>query len=64
MENSFDRAIRKAGGYAQVAKALGVRRQTVYKWRERLPLERIPEIERVTGLSRHDLRPDYFPVGQ
>ena len=39
----------------------GVNKTTVRYWeRERVPPERVPEIERVTGISRHELRPDIF----
>lgn len=36
--------------------------QTIYNWvaRGRVPPDRCPEIERVTGISCSDLRPDIF----
>lgn len=39
----------------------GVNKTTVRYWeRKQVPPERVPEIERVTGISRHHLRPDIF----
>lgn len=49
------------GGPTALAKALGdVTSQAVSQWR-RIPAERVLEVERVTGVSRHDLRPDLYP---
>lgn len=47
----------------EAAKDVGV---TVAMWsrfengRRRVPAERVLEIEKITGISRHDLRPDVF----
>jgi DNA-binding transcriptional regulator YdaS (Cro superfamily) len=51
------RAIRAAGGYARLAAGLGISRQTIYLWK-RVPEHWIIEIERVSGIPRHELRPD------
>lgn len=43
------------------ARALGVNRTTLLRWEEgtvQIPPERVIEIERITGISRHKLRPD------
>lgn len=47
----------KPGMMARVAKALGISRQAVSLW-DKVPAERLPEVERITGIPRHDLRPD------
>lgn len=48
-------------GFAELAALLGVSRQAVYKWLEtRVPIERCPVVERVTGVSRYELRPDIY----
>lgn len=47
------------GGRAGLAKKLGISRQAVYKWDE-IPMERMLEIEKVTGIPRHQLFPKYF----
>lgn len=46
-----------------VAKQFGVDRTTILRWEKGttpLPVNRLDEFERVTGISRHDLRPDVF----
>jgi DNA-binding transcriptional regulator YdaS (Cro superfamily) len=41
---------------------LNVGRAAVCKWeRRQIPAERVLEIERVTGVPRHELRPDLYP---
>lgn len=45
-----------------LARLLGVTPQAITKWKNgRIPAERVLEIERVTGVSKHDLRPDLYP---
>jgi DNA-binding transcriptional regulator YdaS (Cro superfamily) len=34
--------------------------QAVHKWAAQVPAERVLLVERVTGVSRHRLRPDVF----
>ena len=52
-------AIRKAGGPAAVGRAFGITSQAVTQW-QRVPPERVLEVERLSGVSRHLLRPDVF----
>jgi DNA-binding transcriptional regulator YdaS (Cro superfamily) len=59
---AFIVAIYKAGGYAALAEGLGVSRQAIYQWRDkRVPAERVLQIEKLTGVTRHELRPDLYP---
>jgi len=48
------------GMLAKVAQGLGLTRAAVVKW-EQVPAERLPDIERITGIPRHLLRPDICP---
>lgn len=60
MENVCEIAKEKAGGPAALAKALGgLTSQAVSQWRK-VPPERVLDVERITGISRHELRPDVF----
>lgn len=60
MEKFCDQAKENAGGPAALAKALGgVTPQAVSQWRK-VPAERVLDVERLTGISRHHLRPDVF----
>lgn len=48
---------------ADLAERLGVDKSTVQRWetgRVRIPADRIIDVERETGVSRADLRPDLF----
>jgi DNA-binding transcriptional regulator YdaS (Cro superfamily) len=55
----------EGSGFAELATLLGLSRQAVYKWLEAgVPVERCGEIERVTGVRRHLLRPDVFDEPQ
>jgi hypothetical protein len=59
-DKALRKAIERAGGKPALALALGVTRQTIQKWRK-VPVLRALEVERLTGVSRHDLRPDVYP---
>ena len=48
----------------ELATELGVSDELVRLWRNghrRIPAERVLSIEKATGVSRHDLRPDIYP---
>lgn len=48
-------------GISNLAKACDVSPQAVHKWLENgVPAERVLEVEKLTGISRHELRPDVF----
>ena len=52
-------AIKTAGGLRALARLLGITHQAVAQW-DKIPAERILEIERVTGVPRGVLRPELF----
>lgn len=54
-------AIQHAGGVGALASALGTKHYNVSKWsRNRVPAKYVLRVEELTGISRHDLRPDIF----
>ena len=55
------RACDKAGGADALAKALGITSQAFYSWKE-VPPRRVLDIERITGIPRHEIRPDLYPA--
>jgi DNA-binding transcriptional regulator YdaS (Cro superfamily) len=49
----------KRGTIANLAKCLGISRSAISMW-VRVPAERVIEVERATGISREQLRPDLY----
>ena len=58
---SLQRATEAVGGAGKLADALGIRVQAIYQWKGQIPHRRVLDVERITGVSRHDLRPDLYP---
>ena len=54
-------AIERAGGQAEFARRMGITTQAVSQWDEVPPL-RVLAVERLSGVPRHELRPDLYPV--
>jgi len=48
------------GLISKLAAGLGLTRSAVAMW-DRIPAERLPDVERITGIARHELRPDICP---
>ena len=61
--DALERAISAAGGIGPLAKELGIKPQAVSQWDEVPPL-RVIAVERVTGVPRHELRPDLYPFDE
>lgn len=63
-KNALQNAVRLAGGQVSLATQLGVKQGHVWFWIKRgfPPAERVLAIEAATGISRHELRPDIYPV--
>jgi len=57
------RAIKAAGGIAKLAAAVGTTKQAVHQW-YMVPLNRVWDVEKATGIPHADLRPDFFKKGQ
>lgn len=54
------RAISKVKLLKVIAKACGITEQAVCQW-ERVPAEHVIRVEDVSGVPRHELRPDLYP---
>jgi DNA-binding transcriptional regulator YdaS (Cro superfamily) len=52
-------AAEKAGGVVALARELGIKHTAMYSWK-RVPAERVLDVERISGVSRHVIRPDIF----
>ncbi len=56
-------AIEAAGNQSKLARALNKKPQVVsYWWNNigRIPAEYVPDVEKATGVPRHELRPDLY----
>jgi DNA-binding transcriptional regulator YdaS (Cro superfamily) len=53
------RAIATAGSRNKLARQLGISREAVSQWQV-VPLGRCLTVEQLTGVPRHELRPDLF----
>lgn len=57
-------AVKEAGSQLAFANICGVKQPSVWAWLKNgksLPAEHVLTVERATGVSRHDLRPDIYP---
>lgn len=59
MQTGADRAIAILGGKSAAARQLGVSPQAVDQWK-RIPIRHLFVLERLTGVSREELRPDLY----
>lgn len=52
-------AVLRAGGISALARGLGISSSAVSQWM-RVPAERVLEVEKLTGVSRQELRGDIY----
>jgi DNA-binding transcriptional regulator YdaS (Cro superfamily) len=45
---------------SELAAHLGITAQAISQWRQ-IPVSRVLDVERVTGVPREELRPDVYP---
>ena len=65
-KSALKRAVKEAGGQSHLARICGVKQPTVWGWlntgRGTLPAEYVLKVEAATGIDRHALRPDLYPI--
>ena len=61
-QRAIEEAAAKYGGKKGLGALLGVTKQAVIGWvdRDRVPAKRVLELEKLSGVSRHELRPDIY----
>ena len=60
MDTALEAAIKAAGNAQKFAELVGGTPQAISQWR-RVPALRVLQVEKLTGVSRHELRPDIYP---
>ncbi|RWI46379.1 MAG: CI repressor [Mesorhizobium sp.] len=59
-KTALERAIEACGTAQKLAALVGVSPQAVSQW-DRIPVERVLTIEKITKIPRSTLRPDIYP---
>lgn len=53
------KAADNVGGLVKLSRELGIKHTAMYSWK-RVPAGRVLDIERLSGISRYEIRPDIF----
>lgn len=64
-QEALQSAVIAAGSQSEIGRICGVGQPSVWKWLNHgklLPAEHVLKVEAATGVSRHDLRPDLYPL--
>lgn len=62
MNDMTKTAVVNAGGARALARALRITPQAIVQW-PHVPAKHVLEVERLSGVSRYDLRPDIYGDG-
>ena len=58
---TFDEILQRAKiRGSELARGLGITHGAVSQW-DQVPMNRVLDVERLTGIPRHELRPDIYP---
>lgn len=63
MDPNLKQIVTARASMAAIAASMGIDLSTVSQWfrRGRVPAERVIDLEAITGVSRHVIRPDIYP---
>lgn len=64
MDSLYTFLRKERGGFARVARAFNISTAAVSQWfsRGQVPARFVLSLEKMTGVSRHLIRPDIYPV--
>jgi len=65
LSTSLARAVRHLGSQSAFAELVGRHQSTIHDWLrdgKLLPAEHVFTVEAATGIARHELRPDIYPI--
>jgi DNA-binding transcriptional regulator YdaS (Cro superfamily) len=60
MLHAIEVAVRREGSRTAVAKRLGLTRQALDQWKDKVPPKHVLAMEEMSDVSRYDLRPDIY----
>ena len=60
MNAALEKILSERGMARKIADNLGISEQAVGQWTQ-VPINRVLEVEKFTGVARHELRPDIYP---
>ncbi|RVM04554.1 transcriptional regulator [Sinorhizobium meliloti] len=63
IDPSLALVIDRVGSASELARKLGITPAAVLQW-QRVPVSRVLSVERISGVSRHVLRPDFYPPSE
>jgi DNA-binding transcriptional regulator YdaS (Cro superfamily) len=60
--STFEKLVAHFGTQRDLAKALGISPQSINKWKQQIPAERVLDVERLcdSAVTRYEMRPDVF----
>lgn len=61
LQKAIDAMGNRSGNLAALAEAIEVSSQALSQW-NRVPPARVLAVERASGVPRHELRPDLYPI--
>tara|TARA_A100001201_G_scaffold143757_1_gene147276 strand:+ start:21902 stop:22117 length:216 start_codon:yes stop_codon:yes gene_type:complete len=59
-QTAFEKAVAHCGSKRQLALGLGIKPQSITDWNGQVPVTRVLAVEKLTGISRHEIRPDIY----
>jgi DNA-binding transcriptional regulator YdaS (Cro superfamily) len=61
MDKPIENIIEAGGGVVALAKQLKISKGAVSQW-DRVPVNRVLDVERITGIPRQQIRSDIYPL--